>query len=78
MYHKAKAMESLGRFNDSLYYYDQILEMTSEYTLNLVQHASQLYELGEYERSVAVCDAVLEVEPDNAPVWYQKGLAYDS
>ncbi|MDW7733280.1 MAG: tetratricopeptide repeat protein, partial [Methanolobus sp.] len=77
-YHKARSLEALGMFNESLSSYDKVIGMSSDYVNKLHERAFRMYEGGRYDKALVTYDLTLGMEPANAVLWYEKGLVYDA
>ncbi len=53
-YHKARSLDATGRNNESLYYYDLIIDLADSRANELSVRASGLYELGRYNESIDI------------------------
>ena len=71
----AAALISEGRHEESIKYYDRILEINPEDQRALLNKGSVLLELDRYEDSIKQYDKILEINPDNVKALVSKGMA---
>ena len=69
------ALITEGRFEESIKYYDRILEINPEDQRAMLNKGSVLLELDRYEDAIKEYDRILEINPDNVKALVSKGMA---
>ncbi len=72
----AAALISNGRYEESIKYYDRILEINPEDQKALLNKGSVLIELDEFNNAIIYYDRILEINPNNVKALASKGIAF--
>ena len=73
---KGMSFNSLGKFNESITYFDKVLAMDPNNTIALTQKANAFGGLGKYHEAITYYDKVLDINPNNAEAIDDKGVSY--
>jgi len=71
----AAALISNGRYEESIKYYDRILEINPEDQKALLNKGSVLIELDKFIEAIKYYDRILEINPNNVKALASKGIA---
>ena len=71
----AAALISEGRHEESIKYYDKILEINPDDQKALLNKGSVLRDLERYDESIKYYDKILEINPDHVKALASKGIA---
>jgi tetratricopeptide (TPR) repeat protein len=71
----AAALISEGNYEESIKYYDRILEINPEDQKALLNNGSVLIELDRFEEAIKYYDRILEINPKNVKALASKGIA---
>ena len=63
---KGMSLNSLGKFNESITYFDKVLSMDPKNIIALTQKANAFGGLGKYPEAITYYDKVLDIDPKNA------------
>jgi tetratricopeptide (TPR) repeat protein len=74
-YNKGVAMINLGKYNESIAYFDKALAINPKYVGSLDSKGAALFNLGKYNESIAYFDKVLAINPNYFASLYNKGAA---
>ena len=69
---KGVSLNGLGKFNESITYFDKVLASNQNNALALNEKGNALGGLGNYTEAMANYDKALEVNPKNATYWITK------
>ena len=72
----AAALISNGRYEESISYYDHILEINPDDQKALLNKGSVLIELNRIEEAIKYYDRILEINPNNVKALASKGIAF--
>ncbi|MGH9912627.1 MAG: tetratricopeptide repeat protein, partial [Nitrososphaeraceae archaeon] len=73
---KGIALNSLGKYNESIVYFDKGLAIDPKNVLALNEKGNAFGGLGNYKQAIANYDKALAVDPKNATVLDNKGVAF--
>ena len=62
---KGMSLNSLGKFNESITYFDKALSMDPKNIIALTQKANAFGGLGKYPEAITYYDKVLAIDPKN-------------
>jgi tetratricopeptide (TPR) repeat protein len=65
LYNKGSALYSLGKYNESIQYFNKVLTMDPNNLDALVGKGSVLYESRQYTDAIKYYNKVLGIDPDN-------------
>jgi len=71
----AASLISNGKYEESIVYYDKILEINPEDQRALLNNGSVLIELDRYQEAIKYYDRILEINPNNVKALASKGIA---
>ena len=71
----AAALISEGNYEESIKYYDRILEINPEDQKALLNNGSVLIELDRFKEAIKYYDRILEINPKNVKALASKGIA---
>jgi tetratricopeptide (TPR) repeat protein len=63
---KGISLNSIGKFNESITYFDKVLAIDPSNTIALTQKANAFGGLGKYPEAITYYDKVLAIDPKNA------------
>jgi glyoxylase-like metal-dependent hydrolase (beta-lactamase superfamily II) len=72
---KATCLNDLGRFDEAIGIFEQVLETGNHPTFALLGRGYALMGLGKYQESLALFDELLRKDPDSKPALLYKGMA---
>ena len=72
----AAALISNGKYEESISYYDHILEIDPDDQKALLNKGSVLIELNRIEEAIKCYDKILEINPNNVKALASKGIAF--
>jgi len=72
---RGNVLRGLGRYNDALNSYGQVLKETPNHEEAMTAQGSLLALLGRRREALRMCDRVLEQYPNSAQAWNSKGVA---
>ena len=75
---KVLALSNLGKFNESIEYYDKALAISPNDVYALNNKGFTLYNLGQYEEAIRYYDKILAIDPNNTLASGNKRLAIDN
>lgn len=75
LHYKALFLAHLGKYDDSIFYFDRALSINPNNIVTLNNKATTLGFLGKLEEVLACCDKVLAIEPDDIIALSNKGGA---
>jgi tetratricopeptide (TPR) repeat protein len=64
-YNKGAALLNLGKYNESIAYFDKALAINPKYIVSLYNKGAALNKLEKYNESIAYFDKVLAIKPTN-------------
>ena len=70
---KGLALLNLGKYNESIAYFDKALAINPKNFETLVNKGGALFNLGKYNESIAYFDKALAINPKNVVSLYNKG-----
>jgi tetratricopeptide (TPR) repeat protein len=73
---KGISLNSLGKFNESVTYFDKVLAMDPNNIIALTQKANAFGGLGKYPDAITYYDRVLAIDPKNAEALDDKGVSF--
>ena len=73
---KGMSLNSLGKFNESITYFDKVLSMDPKNIIALTQKANAFGGLGKYPEAITYYDKVLHIDPKNADALDDKGVSF--
>ncbi|MDD1694935.1 MAG: tetratricopeptide repeat protein [Methanoregula sp.] len=65
-----------GRYNESLWYFDQALRITPGFTEAWLEKGVALHNMKRYDDALTCYDRALAITPGDAAVWYLKGITF--
>jgi len=72
-YNKGLALLNLGKYNESIGYFDKALAINPKYVGSLDSKGAALFNLGKYNESIAYFDKALAINPKYVVSLYNKG-----
>ncbi|MFZ0556650.1 MAG: tetratricopeptide repeat protein, partial [Nitrososphaeraceae archaeon] len=73
---KGVSLNSLGKYNESIVYFDKVLAIDPKNVLALNEKGNTFGGLGNYIQAIANYDKALAVDPKNATVLDNKGVVF--
>ena len=73
---KGISLNSIGKFNESITYFDKVLAIDPSNTIALTQKANAFGGLGKYHEAIIYYDKVLAIDPKNADALDDKGVSF--
>ena len=73
---KGMSLNSLGKFNESITYFDKALVIDPNNTIALTQKANAFGGLGKYLEAITYYDKLLFIDPKNAEALDDKGVSF--
>ena len=69
----AHHLMKVGRYDDAISLYDQVLEVNGNNTVALENKGKIYYYLGRHEDAIACYDKAIAINPNLITVWFEKG-----
>jgi eukaryotic-like serine/threonine-protein kinase len=72
---KGYSLSSLGRDEEAIYCYDQVLKLAPDIEPLLVNKGNSLNHLGRYAEALDCLDHALEINPNSVAAWNNRGMS---
>jgi tetratricopeptide (TPR) repeat protein len=68
----------LGKYEEAISCFDEVLKMTPEYSWAWFGKGAALEKIGKYEEAISCFDEVIRIDPDDFLARYNKAMALEA